>query len=45
MQFTGSYRISILSLIVFFVAGLAILAMVDVRKAAMEAGNVPPRLA
>ncbi len=45
LQFTGSYRISILSLIVFFVAGLAILAMVDVRKAAMEAGNAPPRLA
>lgn len=37
LQFTGSYRISILSLIVFFLAGLAILVFVDVNKAAGEA--------
>ena len=42
LQTTGSYRIAILSLVVFFVAGLALLAGVDVRKAAREAGNEPP---
>lgn len=42
LQFTGSYRISILSLIVFFFVGLAILATVNVRKAAIEAGNEAP---
>jgi hypothetical protein len=35
--------VSILSLIVFFIAGMAILAFVDVRKAAVEAGNEPPK--
>lgn len=42
LQFTGSYRIAILSLAAFFVLGLALLACVDVRKAAREAGNAPP---
>ncbi|MBI3680874.1 MAG: MFS transporter [Acidobacteria bacterium] len=42
LQFTGSYRLSILSLIVFFLAGLAILSFVSVHKAALEAGNEPP---
>jgi UMF1 family MFS transporter len=42
LQFTGSYRLSILSLIIFFIAGLAILATVNVRKAAVEAGNEAP---
>jgi UMF1 family MFS transporter len=42
LQFTGSYRIAILSLIVFFLAGLAVLAKVDVRRAALDAGNRPP---
>lgn len=42
LQFTGSYRIAILSLIVFFLVGLAVLAKVDVRRAAIEAGNRPP---
>lgn len=37
LQFTGSYRIAILSTLVFFVAGLALLAKVDVRRAAAEA--------
>jgi UMF1 family MFS transporter len=41
-QFTGSYRIAILSLVVFFIAGLALLVRVDVRKAAIEAGNEAP---
>jgi UMF1 family MFS transporter len=39
LQFTGSYRLAILSLILFFALGLALLARVDVRRAALEAGN------
>lgn len=39
LQFTGSYRIAILSLIVFFIVGLTLLARVNVRQAAIEAGN------
>ncbi|HEV8677146.1 MAG TPA: MFS transporter [Methylomirabilota bacterium] len=42
LQFSGSYRVAILSVVVFFVAGLALLARVNVRKAAIEAGNPPP---
>ncbi len=42
LQFTGSYRVAILSLVVFFIAGLALLARVNVRKAAIEAGNEAP---
>jgi UMF1 family MFS transporter len=42
LQFTGSYRAAILSLVVFFVAGFALLAKVNVRKAAIEAGNEAP---
>lgn len=42
LQFTGSYRIAILSLVIFFVLGLALLLKVDVRRAAVEAGNAPP---
>jgi len=42
LQFTGSYRVAILSLVVFFVAGLALLAKVNVHKAAIEAGNEAP---
>jgi UMF1 family MFS transporter len=41
-QFTGSYRLAILSLVVFFIAGLAVLSRVDVRKATIEAGNEAP---
>ena len=41
-QFTGSYRLAILSLVVFFIAGLALLVRVDVRQAAIEAGNDAP---
>ena len=39
LQFTGSYRIAIGSLVIFFIAGLVLLTRVDVRKAAVEAGN------
>lgn len=42
LQYTGSYRTAILSLVVFFVAGLLLLARVDVRRAAAEAGNQAP---
>lgn len=42
LQFTGSYRIAILSLVVFFVVGLAALSRVDFRQAAVEAGNEAP---
>lgn len=39
LQFTKSYRVAILSLIVFFVLGLTVLARVDVRRAAQEASR------
>lgn len=39
LQFTASYRLAILSLVVFFVAGFALLAKVNVQKAAIEAAN------
>ena len=37
LQFTDSYRIAIVSLVVFFVVGFALLARVDVRRAVAEA--------
>ncbi|HEV7653128.1 MAG TPA: MFS transporter [Mycobacteriales bacterium] len=37
VQLTGSYRIAIVSLVVFFVLGFALLTRVDVRAAAAEA--------
>ncbi|MBI3328186.1 MAG: MFS transporter [Nitrospinae bacterium] len=42
LQFTGSYRMAILSLVIFFLLGLVLLTRVDIRKAAIEAGNEPP---
>ena len=39
---TSSYRQAILSLIVFFVAGMVILFFTDTDKAVHEAGNVLP---
>jgi UMF1 family MFS transporter len=39
LQYTGSYQLAILSLIVFFVLGFLVLWRVDVRRAAVEAGN------
>lgn len=42
LQLTGSYRIAIASLIVFFVAGFVLLARVDVRRAIADAGNAVP---
>jgi UMF1 family MFS transporter len=42
LHFTRSYRSAILSLVIFFVVGLILLSMVNVRKAAIEAGNEAP---
>lgn len=42
LQFTGSYRAAIISLMVFFIIGLIMLPFVNVRRAAEEAGNVAP---
>jgi MFS transporter, UMF1 family len=39
LQFTGSYRLAILSLITFFAAGLLVLLTVNVRAAAEEAAD------
>jgi len=38
LQFTGSYRLAILSLITFFATGLLVLLTVNVGRAAAEAG-------
>jgi UMF1 family MFS transporter len=43
LQWTGSYRLAILSLIVFFVAGLAILSRVDVQKGELDVNATPSR--
>jgi UMF1 family MFS transporter len=43
-QFFGSYRLAIISLIIFFVVGAAVLAFVPIRKAIEQAGNTPPAL-
>ncbi|WP_320784895.1 MFS transporter [Streptomyces sp. CRN 30] len=44
-QLTGSYRDAIISLVIFFVLGFALLARVPVRKAISDAGNpVPERI-
>ncbi|MGK5681508.1 MFS transporter [Actinoplanes sp. URMC 104] len=43
-QLTDSYRIGIVSLVVFFVAGGILLALVPLRRAITAAGNTPPRL-
>lgn len=39
LQMTGSYRVGILSVVIFFIAGLVMLPFVDFRRAAVEAGN------
>jgi UMF1 family MFS transporter len=43
VQVTGSYRVAILSLVVFFAVGFALLWLADIRRAAAEAGNVAPQ--
>ena len=42
LTLTGSYRTSILALIVFFIAGGLLLAKVNIRQAIAEAGNDQP---
>ena len=42
LQFTGSYRIAIFSIVILFILGLAILSQVNIRRAITEAGNVAP---
>lgn len=42
VQATGSYRIAIVSLVLFFVAGFVLLWFADIRRAAAEAGNPAP---
>lgn len=44
LQFTDSYRIAIVSLVVFFVAGFVLLSRVDVRRAVAEARGEKPVL-
>lgn len=39
---TGSYRIAIVSLIVFFIAGFVLLLMVPLRRGIEAVGNTPP---
>lgn len=41
-QLTGSYRLAIISLVVFFVAGFVLLARLPMRRAVLAAGNTPP---
>ena len=41
-QFSGSYRVAILSITMSFLLGLALLTRVNIRKAAIEAGNEAP---
>ncbi|GAA2529326.1 MFS transporter [Pilimelia columellifera] len=41
---TGSYRVAIVSLLVFFVVGFVLLLAVPIRRAIVAAGNVPPRV-
>jgi UMF1 family MFS transporter len=41
-QLTGSYRPSIVALIVFFLLGAFFLLRLDPRRGVLEAGNVPP---
>jgi MFS transporter, UMF1 family len=42
LQFSGSYRLAILSIAIFFAVGFLILTRVDVRRAIAEAGNEVP---
>ncbi|CAN5873225.1 MFS transporter [soil metagenome] len=42
LQFTGSYRFAILSVVILFLIGFAVLSRVNVRRAIVEAGNVAP---
>ncbi|WP_116451922.1 MFS transporter [Blastococcus litoris] len=41
-QLTGSYRLAIVSLVIFFVGGFIALAALPMRRAVVAAGNTPP---
>jgi UMF1 family MFS transporter len=41
VQFTGSQRVAIVTLIVFFIVGLLLLSLVNVKKAMVDTGNDP----
>ncbi|TDC84326.1 MFS transporter [Micromonospora sp. KC606] len=43
-QLTASYRVGLVSLLIFFVVGFALLAAVPMRRAIIAAGNTPPRV-
>jgi MFS transporter, UMF1 family len=43
-QLTNSYRVGLVSLLVFFVLGFALLLAVPIRRAILAAGNTPPRV-
>jgi MFS transporter, UMF1 family len=43
-QLTNSYRVGIVSLVLFFLLGGVLLALVPIRRAIVAAGNTPPRL-
>lgn len=43
-QATGSFRLAIVALVIFFVAGLVLVALVPVRRAIVAAGNRPPEV-
>jgi len=43
-QITNSYRVGIVSLVVFFVVGGVLLAMVPIRAAITAAGNTAPKI-
>lgn len=42
LQWTGNFRLAVLSLLFFFAAGLALISRVNVREGAVAAGNPPP---
>jgi UMF1 family MFS transporter len=41
-QATGSFRLAIVALVIFFVAGFVLVWLVPVRRAIVAAGNRPP---
>jgi UMF1 family MFS transporter len=43
-QTTDSYRPALAALAIFFVVGFVLLLRVDVRRAIVEAGNLPPKV-
>ncbi|MEV7230033.1 MFS transporter [Polymorphospora sp. NPDC051019] len=43
-QLTNSYRVGLVSLLIFFVVGFLLLLAVPMRKAIIAAGNTPPRV-